>query len=73
MESFYKEDLDQLQNVNPSNSLAHIHLAALLKHRFDVISFSLKEQGSSLSGRSLTATGTTCILILSHSALTDSL
>lgn len=71
MESFYKEDLDQLQNVNPSNSLGRIHLAALLKHRFNVTSFSLKEQRSSPSGRSLTATGTACVL--SHSVVSDSL
>ena len=71
MESFYKEDLDQLQNVNPPNSLAHIHLAALLKHRFNMTSFSLKEQRSSPSGRSLPATGTACVL--SHSVVTDSL
>ena len=56
MESFYKEALGQLQNVKPSHSLAHTHLAALLKRRFNVTPFSLKVQGSSPLGRSLTAT-----------------
>ena len=56
MDSSYKEDLGQLQNVKPSHSLAHIHLAALLKHRFNVTPFSLKVQRSSPLGRSLTAT-----------------
>ena len=70
MESFYKEALGQLQNINPSHSLAHIHLAALLKHRFSVAPFSLQVQRSSPLGRSLTATLGLPVSAVAQSCLT---
>ena len=70
MESFHKEDLDQLQNVNPSSSLARIHLAARLKHRFNTTSFSLKAKEQSIR-QEPACYWTACVL--SHSVVTDSL